>query len=131
MIRDLLVATDGTPVSRPAEDLAVALASAFRGRLVAVSVLHVTSEEERGDAMAKAMEALTAFKTRAHAAGVEATVRLEKGAPAETIVRVAKDESVHAIVVGTSGRGGLAHALLGSVAEKIARQADRTVIIAK
>lgn len=131
MITHVLVATDGTSVSRKAEDLALDLAKTYRGRLVAVSVVHVTSEEERGDQMAHAMEALQQYRQRAHQAGVEAEVRVERGEPADTIVRIAQEARVDAIVVGTTSRRGLTHALLGSVAEKVVRTADRTVVVAK
>lgn len=131
MIRNVLVATDGTSTSRKAEDLALDIAKTYKGRLVAVGVVHITSEEERGDQMAHVMEALQAYKQRAHKAGVEAEVRAERGNPADTIVRIAQETRVDAIVVGTSGRQGLQHALLGSVAEKVVRAADRTVIVAK
>jgi nucleotide-binding universal stress UspA family protein len=131
MIRNVLVATDGTSASRKAEDLALDIAKTYRGRLVAVSVVHITSEEERGDQMANAMEALQSYRQRALKAGVEADVRVEKGNPADIIVRVAQETQVDAIVVGTTSRQGLSHALLGSVAERIVRSADRTVVVAK
>lgn len=131
MIRDLLVAIDGTPTSRKAEELGIEMAKATGGRLIVVSIVHITSEEERGDQMAQAMEALQAAKQRAHASGVAAEVRVERGNPAEVITRLAQEARVDAIVVGTKSQQGLAHALLGSVAEKVVRTADRTVIVAK
>jgi nucleotide-binding universal stress UspA family protein len=131
MIRNVLVATDGTRVSRHAEDLALDLAKTYHGRLIAICVVHIESEEERGDQLALAMEALQDYKRRARQVGVDADVRVERGTPADVITQIAREANVDAIVVGTSGRQGLTHALLGSVAEKIVRNADRTVIVAK
>lgn len=131
MIRNVLVATDGTSVSRKAEDLALDIAKNYHGHLLAVSIVHVASEEERGDQMALAMQALQDYRVRAQNAGVRVEVRVERGSPADIIVRIAQEARVDAIVVGTSGRQGLTHALLGSVAEKVVRTADRTVIVAK
>lgn len=50
------------------------------------------------------------------------------GPSAEEIVRYAKDCNADLIVIGTHGRTGLAHVLLGSVAEKIVRKAPCAVL---
>jgi nucleotide-binding universal stress UspA family protein len=42
-------------------------------------------------------------------------------APAFAIVEFAKGSNVNLIVIGTHGRGGMAHLLLGSVAERVVR----------
>lgn len=47
---------------------------------------------------------------------------------ASAIVRYAADHDVNLIVVGTHGRGVLAHALIGSVAERIVRTAACPVL---
>ena len=44
--------------------------------------------------------------------------------PAEVIVKFAKENEVDMIVLGTHGRTGLGHALMGSVAEGVIRHAD-------
>jgi len=48
--------------------------------------------------------------------------------PADEIVKLAKQEDVYAIVIGTHGRTGLFHFLAGSVAESVMRQAPCPVI---
>lgn len=53
------------------------------------------------------------------------------GTPAEAILRVAAEQHVDRIVLATGGRTGLAHLLLGSVAERVARLAPCSVLIAK
>ncbi len=50
-------------------------------------------------------------------------LRVAVGKPAAEIVRVAQEEAVDLIVMGTHGRTGLRHALLGSVAETVVRSA--------
>lgn len=50
------------------------------------------------------------------------------GPAAEEIVRYARDAEIDLIVLGTHGRTGLAHVLLGSVAEKIVRKAPCPVL---
>ena len=48
---------------------------------------------------------------------------------ADEIIKLAKQENVHAIVVGTHGRTGLSRLLVGSVAESVIRQAPCPVVI--
>jgi len=50
------------------------------------------------------------------------------GEPASEIVAAAEDGKYDAIVVGTHGRTGLAHVLLGSVAERVVRRAPMPVV---
>lgn len=56
------------------------------------------------------------------------TVVIVDDDPAHGIVTYAKKESVDMIVVSTHGRSGLAHALIGSVAEKVVRNAPCPVL---
>lgn len=55
-------------------------------------------------------------------------VDVATGNPADAIVRVARERGVHLIVMGTHGRTGLQHVLLGSVAEKVVRLAHCPVL---
>ena len=55
-------------------------------------------------------------------------VEVSIGHPADTIVRVAQERGADLIVMGTHGRTGLQHALLGSVAEKVVRLAPCPVL---
>lgn len=48
--------------------------------------------------------------------------------PADVILRFAKEEDVDIIVVGTHGRSGVSHLLMGSVAESVVRHADCPVM---
>ncbi len=56
---------------------------------------------------------------------------LEEGNPADVIVRVAEDTHSDLIVMGTHGRNGLSRFLIGSVAEKVVRNAPCLVLTAK
>ena len=59
------------------------------------------------------------------------TVKVTVGKPVEEIVQVARDEAVDLIVMGTHGRTGLRHVLLGSVAETVVRTAPCPVFTVK
>lgn len=62
-----------------------------------------------------------------HFGPVRGRGRLEAGDAYDGIMRVAK-EGYDLIVMGTSGRGGIAHVLLGSVADKVVRHAPCAVL---
>ena len=53
------------------------------------------------------------------------------GEPFVEIIKTAKDKNIDLIVIGTHGRTGLAHMLIGSVAEKIVRKAPCPVLTIK
>ena len=55
-------------------------------------------------------------------------VAASSGDVADELMRVAAESNADAIVVGTHGRTGLSHLLLGSVAEKVIRRANVPVI---
>ncbi len=58
-------------------------------------------------------------------------VEVEVGDPADAIVRLAQERGVDLIVMGTHGRTGLSHVILGSVAEKVMRLAPCPVLTVK
>jgi nucleotide-binding universal stress UspA family protein len=57
-------------------------------------------------------------------------VRIVKvaGEPAAEIVAFARDERMELLVLGTHGRSGLEHALMGSIAERVVRRAHCPVL---
>ena len=55
-------------------------------------------------------------------------VEVVTGHPADAIVRVAEERGADLIVMGTHGRTGLQHVLLGSVTEKVVRLAPCPVL---
>ena len=62
-------------------------------------------------------------------AGVPAQADLLEGVAHQEILGFAKQVDAGLIVTGTHGRTGLSHALLGSVAERLVRLADRPVLV--
>jgi len=56
------------------------------------------------------------------------THEVRQGTPYKTILAVAEAGSFDLLVMGTHGRTGLSHALLGSVAEKVVRHATCPVL---
>jgi nucleotide-binding universal stress UspA family protein len=56
---------------------------------------------------------------------------VQSGPAVEAILAEAEHQHVDAIAVGSHGRTGLAHALLGSTAEKCANKARKPVLVVK
>jgi nucleotide-binding universal stress UspA family protein len=54
---------------------------------------------------------------------------LNPGSPADEIVRYAREQAMDVVVVGTHGRQGLGRLLIGSVAERVVREAPCPVIV--
>lgn len=74
---------------------------------------------------------LAALKQRIEAAGIRCRWRLEAGKPSLEILRVAEEERVSLIAMGTHGHGFVRGVLLGSVTHDIARRATVPVLVLK
>jgi nucleotide-binding universal stress UspA family protein len=60
--------------------------------------------------------------------GLKVRIRLEEGPPASRILEVASQEAADLLVVGTHSRTGVQRAMLGSVADRMVRQATCPVL---
>jgi nucleotide-binding universal stress UspA family protein len=138
VFRHVLVAIDFGSCSDRALDLAMKIIDGTEAKITLMHVCEVppfvlagvefTGADIVGgviDAAEHAFEEqLVAVRRRApKAIGV-----LRQGAAWEEILDVARSSHVDLIVVGTHGRRGLPHALIGSVAEKIVRMARVPVL---
>lgn len=119
--RRVLVATDGSDSSLPAEEIAATLSVRADHTIVLTVVEDGEKEPEFASALAAAEKR---FESRA-------TMRLEKGKIASAeIVRVAKEEAATVIVIGKLGRGGvLTDRFLGSTAENVSHRARLPVLV--
>jgi len=141
-LKRILLATDLSPASEPALRCAAALAIRMDAGLV---LLHVVSEKEL-DGLAKAhqprhpvdliyselQEAVREQYRRAVPDEVRrflhAEVLVVPGVPSEEIIRIAAAEGADLIITGTHGRTGLRRILMGSVAERVLRDAPCPVL---
>ncbi len=75
-------------------------------------------------------EIKTAIRKKADQLGFkDAVAAVRVGSPAEEICAYAKEIGAQIIVIPSHGRTGLAHLLIGSVAERVARHATCPVLI--
>jgi nucleotide-binding universal stress UspA family protein len=133
-IRSILYPTDFSENGELAFRLACSLARDQGAQLV---LLHVyPSPLCHGEVVARRQdegyyEELWAELERLQPAGIDAARRLEEGDPGEVIPRVAAEAGCDLIVMATHGHTGLAHALMGSVAEEVVRRAACPVLTIK
>ena len=134
-LRTLLVPMDFSPSALAALALARTLVESG-GEIV---LLHGIAPVYSAGAPARVLEdpraeeaARAEFeKLRASLVGVNARLVLRYGAADEAVLEAAAQLAADAIVMGTRGRSGLAHVLLGSVAERVLRRASPPVFIAQ
>jgi nucleotide-binding universal stress UspA family protein len=140
LINKILVPTDFSDSAARALEYGAELATRFEIPMV---LLHVYSNPvvavpdgfiamtpvDVTELMTQLEKGLGEVRRRAQALGVQQvhTVMVE-GTPWDAIVRNAKDHHCDLVVMGTHGRGGIAHLLLGSVAEKVVRHAECPVL---
>ncbi len=79
----------------------------------------------------EAQVALGRFIAAFDLSGVRVGTRLESGRAEDTIVAIVREEGFDLIVMGTHGRSGLSHFLMGSVAERVVRLSPCPVLTVK
>lgn len=138
----ILVPVDFSEGSRAALEYAQGLAGKFGAH---IDVLHVwftpayispavAVQVARGEvetlelvARREAEQQMTSFvESVPNPDQVAISTRIEYGYEPQTIVDIAKDYDL--VVMGTHGRSGLSHLIIGSVAEKVIRQAPCPVL---
>jgi nucleotide-binding universal stress UspA family protein len=135
----ILAPTDFSDASRPALDEAVALAKRWNARLVLLHVIEPivqayawATDLAGGEIYVIEPEELQpewdALLASLDAQGVRCETQTLKGDVATTVAAAAKALPADLVVLATHGRTGLAHALLGSVAEGTARTVEGCVL---
>jgi nucleotide-binding universal stress UspA family protein len=137
--KTILVATDFGELSETLCQVGLELAQRFHVPLV---ILHtcappspvysgvqvLAAEEHRALVENAARVLLDREAEPLRGRGVDVSTILRVGDPADEILQAARDLDFGLIVVGTHGRRGLPHALIGSVAEKVVRRSPVPVL---
>ena len=140
-LKSILVPSDFSDYSKHALRYGCAFAAEFGAEL---HLLHVVQDivglvpevgmafpptgdyrRELRESAEKALEELPGSPWLGELSVVRAT---REGAPFVEIIRYAKKHKIDLIVMGTHGRTGLSHILLGSVAERVVRKAPCPVL---
>jgi nucleotide-binding universal stress UspA family protein len=138
MYDDILLPTDGSDGIAAAATHAAAIAERFDATVHVLSVVDTrnrfesptgglsmdawaNAERERADhAVERTVDAL--------ADDVSAETAIVEGVPRTEILDYAEAEGMDLVVMGTHGRTGLDHYLIGSVAEKVVRRSPVPVV---
>lgn len=140
MYEEVLIATDGSEEVAAAVEEAIRLADVSGARLHPLYVIDTrqygTIPDSSWFTLEEAMEkegsmAIEAVESQAEATGVPVTSAVTRGVPHEEILAYVADNDIDAVVMGTHGRSGLDHLLLGSVTEKVIRQAEVPVLVVR
>ena len=141
-ITKILVPVDFSPHAQRAFGYATTLARRLGAEL---SLVHVVEDpfatgawggevyipnigELLQELIAAAEHRLTTLQDGAVAQGVTTRTAVITGRPAQSIIEHAVSEKCDLIVMGTHGRTGLSHAVMGSVAERVLRKAPCPVL---
>lgn len=138
--RKLLVPVDFSPSADEAIRVAAAMATAFGASLTVFHSCQIPvyplpegvvlpAASDLGAVLAAARTQVEREGALARALGVAGVDEaVAEGPAAAEIVRVAREGGYDLIVMGTHGRTGFRHLLLGSVAEKVVRTAPCAVL---
>jgi universal stress protein A len=140
MFTDILVPTDFSEPSEAALDYALALAATHGSRLhllhvvdasfvtgpVSAEIFVVETPAEQAALFDDAKAKLAHRAARCTSGKI--TTEVITGTSARTIICYARARSIDLIVMGTHGRSGMAHLFMGSVAEKVVRDAPCPVL---
>ncbi|HHP5406430.1 TPA: universal stress protein [Aeromonas veronii] len=139
-IKTLLCPVDFSQMSKAVLDYAVFMAQSHDARLKLVHVvdqlhgfdsykiLHMTAVEITHE---MERQARTQLKELVATLPIPATFDIRFGRAADEIVIQAKEDEVELIVMGSHGRSGISHLLVGSVAESVVRHAPCPVLVVR
>jgi nucleotide-binding universal stress UspA family protein len=138
----ILCGVDFSPASECALELAADLARRHRCQLTVAHVqepptavaadMLVSPPELFDEAVRQSERELERCRVRAQELSDRpARSAMLMGPPADALVAWAREHPCDVVVVATHGRGGLKRLVLGSVAEKVARHAPCSVVVAR
>ena len=141
MFKNIVCPTDFSPGSEQALQFAARMAKDLDANLVVAHVWYVpplayageSMALERWEAVRDSAESMLA-DARQRAVGLGAprvSTLLRSGVPWAEIAETPTDPDVDLVVIGTHGRTGISRFLLGSVAERVVRHADCSVLVAR
>lgn len=139
-MKRIMVPTDFSDCSESAVDHAVDLAQRFGARLLLLHVLEavvygvdftLTQPTASSDLRQRLIELMQERVEGLRRGGIDAEGHFVTGIPSSEIIKAAQKHEVDLIVMGTHGRTGLAHVLLGSTAERVIQRAHCPVLTVK
>jgi nucleotide-binding universal stress UspA family protein len=154
IFKKIMVATDGSELTKKAVDSAIEITKLNKAKLYAVHVVapgdfaitqnepkaSITQNEPRDAEWKKEIkehlttqgkEATAYVENVGKAANIEVESVILEGNPADEIVDFAEKNEIDLIVMGTLGKTGIKRFLLGSVAENVVRHSKKAVLVVR
>lgn len=140
LITRVLLTTDFSDCAGQAFQYALAIASSWKAELQVFHVLELlpamnpvypVNQMYLEQLHKEAVHDLNDLESRAAVAGLAIRRTIERGIPSQCIEAAAGERGVDLIVMGTHGRTGLQHVLMGSTAERVIRTAPCPVLSVK
>jgi len=145
--KKILVAIDGSPMSDKAAEEAVRLAAGnqaqFKSKVYAMIVLPnaprttftdfvpptpITETEQWGELRNKIFYVV---EKSAEEAGIPLEVKVAHGDPVDELLVFAESEHIDVIVIGSTGKGFIKRKVLGSVSDRVVRNAKCSVYVVR
>ncbi|MDR3697441.1 universal stress protein [Mucilaginibacter sp.] len=135
--KKILIATDDGPTSEIVAAKGFQLGKKLNAEIALVSVVDVTilvseagaTSQELAEIIKNNYEKSQQILIEKIFGDFKVWLFVEEGNPYEAILRVAKEWEADLIVLGTHGRTGLSHLLMGSVSEKVIRHSTIPLFI--
>jgi nucleotide-binding universal stress UspA family protein len=145
MFGKILVPTDGSEESQKALQMAISLAKKYESKVIVLYVVSLNTHEFAdlptisvelsqqwvGELKNIGIQVIDNIKQTVSFDGVEYSTLLELGNPAVEICKVAKNENIDLIVMGSRGLGSFGKIIIGSVSNKVLQLAECPVLITR
>ena len=150
MFERILIATDGSKFGEKAAKVGIELAKLSGGKVIIVYVADINKYTSSAglispfggvspDAIDVVLESIreAGEKATLHVSDLARTSDVEserlivEGNPPNEILRIAEDDKIDVIVIGSIGKTGLEKFLMGSVAEKVVHNSKLPVLIVR
>ena len=141
MYKKILLPTDGSKIAEKAEKNALFIAEASGAEVIALSVVETnfsiglpsddsvfSINQMLKKAAEKNLEKVEKFKEESNNT-VKLTLKVDEGSPADVILDTIEKENIDLVVMGSSGKSGFDRFIMGSVAEKVVKAAETSVLV--
>lgn len=136
-MKKILIALDDGPTSEKVASMGFQLGQQLNAEIALISVVDTTdlmtnggvTPRELGDSIKNELKKSQQMLIEKVFKDCKVWTFVEEGKPNEIILQVAEEWEADIIVLGTHGRTGLSHLLMGSVAEKIMRHSTKPLFI--
>lgn len=137
----ILIAYDGSESSRRAAEKAFSIAKQERSEVYGIKVINVGGglitkddllwQNIEKDLREKALATLSELESMAKMKEVNITIQVREGTIESEILNFAKEKGVDLIVMGTTGKTYTQKIFLGSIADRVLREAPCPVMLVR